>query len=158
MKFDFKAFLASAHNTSPLEDSEGDVNHLVNSSTSDDQIPANGLAAEVPRPVKTSEPWAEASNAPSHGSDSSVGHGLQAEVDDRLIPAFEVLHPPTAGTGYIPATEGSTRDIHHERVQTTGYNPGTGESIGPVPRTEEEREQTIAAFWRLLVDAGYDTW
>lgn len=42
-------FEASAHNTSPLEDPEGDANHLENSSTSADQVTAKGLVAEVPQ-------------------------------------------------------------------------------------------------------------
>ena len=151
-------FEASAHNTSPLQDSEGDADHLVNSSTSADQVPANGLVAEIPRSTNTSEPWAEAFYVPSHSSDSSIGPGPQAEVGDRLIPAFEALHPPAAGAGYIPAPEGSTKDISHERVQTTGYNPSTGEATGPAPGIEEEKERAIAAFWRLLADVGYDTW
>ena len=151
-------FEASAHNTSPLEDSEGDANHLVTSSTSSAQLTTNGLAAEISRSADTSEPWAETFYVSSHSNHSSIEPRPQAEVADRRIPTSEASYPSAVGAGYVPAPEGSTRDINHERVQTTGGNPSTCETTGPVPGIEKERELVIAAFWQLLADVGYDVW
>ena len=111
-------FEASAHNTSPLEDSKGDANHLVTSSASSDQVTANGLAVEISRSANTSEPWAEAFYVSSHSNRSSIGSGPQAEVADRLIPASEALHPPAVGAG----------SYQHPRVAkgisaTNGFRP-----------------------------------
>ncbi len=55
--------------------------------------------------------------------------------------------------GHVPVTDDS-----HEGPQPAGYSPGTEEITGPDPGSEEEKELTIAAFWRLLADAGYDVW
>ena len=56
-----------------------------------------------------------------------------------------------------PVTEGSPKG------QDTGYQPGTveggtSEINGQSTEPERDRELVISAFWKLLSDAGYDTW
>ena len=152
------SFEASEHNTNTSEDPEGNVNHLVVNSVSSDPVTVNGLNAEISRSADTLVPCAEALHVSSHPSCTSIGRGPQSEVADRLIPASEASYPSAAGAGHVPATEGSPRDDSHEGAQPTGYSPGTGETTGPRPGAEDERELTIAAFWRLLAEYGYDIW
>ena len=151
-------FEANKHDTNTSEDPEGNANHLVASSASSDPVTVNGLNAKISRSADTLELCAEALHVSSHPSCTSTGPGPQSEVADCLIPASEASYPSAVGAGYVPATEGSPRDSSHEGAQPTGYSPGTGETTGPGPRAEEERELVIAAFWRLLADAGYDVW
>ena len=146
-------FEASEHNTSTSEDPEGNVNHLVANSASSDRLTVNGLSAETSRPADTLVPCAEALHVSSHPNCTSIGPGPQSEVADRLIPASEASYLSAAEVGHVPTTDDS-----HEGAQPAGYSPGTGEITGPSPGAEDERELTIAAFWRLLADAGYDVW
>ena len=147
-----------AHNLNPLVDPEGDANHPVNSDTSADQVPAHGLGVEAQGSASTSEPRFGLLDGPSPNSGPNVGPEPRSEVTDYLLTACEAPYPPAVGTGYLPAPEGITSDTSHERVQAAGYNPDIGETTNPFLGPEEERERTIAAFWRLLADAGYDIW
>lgn len=146
-------FEASESNTSTSEDPEDKTNLLIANSGSSDSLTVNGLSAESSRPAEILISCTEASHVSPHPNCTSIRPGPRSEVADPLISVSEAPYPPAAEVEHVAAT-----GDNHERAQPAGYSPGTGETTGPDPGSEEERELTIAAFWQLLANAGYDVW
>ena len=146
-------FEASELNTTTSDGPEGHTNHPITTQGSSNSLTVGDLGAGTSRPADHLGPSAKASHVANSPNGTGIGPGPRPEVAEPLITAPEALYPPATEEEHVPAN--GDRD---EGPQPAGYRPGTEERTGSGPGAEEERELTIAAFWRLLADAGYDVW
>ena len=150
-------FEASDSITHTAEGSEGGAGWFLTSDTSSDSITTNGCGVEEAGSDHHTEPGTEAAQLASDCNQGGADVVLAAEVAANSLNHTKASTQGAAVPGSVPNLEGSPEG------RDTGYYPGTveggtNEITGPGTEPERERELTISAFWRLLSDAGYDTW
>lgn len=143
--------------THAAESAEGSTDWSLTNDTFPDLVTTNGWEVVESGPDPSTELRVEAFQVvPGYGQ-VAADVGLAADVAASSLLQTTHYTQLAAVPGSGPATEGSLEG------QDTGYQPGTEEGdtseiIGPSTESERERERVISAFWRLLSDAGYDTW
>ena len=156
-------FEASEHNKILTEDHPGTSSSPESTNAPVTNVPTNGCVAKVLGSVGDAEPWATDNHVSPTGIRAGNEHGAQSKVANGSAIWPQVAIPLAVKTraGTVPGEiPGGCSDVGSP---TDKYNPGNeGAGIGniPVPGSEAEvgMELALAAFWRLLADAGYDIW
>ena len=99
----------------------------------------------------------------SNWASNDDGGKAQSEVASSSVNHSKAVSQLAIGIGEGPGVENNPRANSDVGSPLDGYHPVIGdEGITEAPATgpegEGEGNLTMAAFWRVLADAGYDVW